>query len=212
MPCVCVYELRSASIAAIAARLIGAATGKSGWPIERLIGSLRLRARSKIRRMPLESMRETRAARGERGMVRRSVLPGEQRKAQSWKLEAGSWKLEAGSWKLEAGSWKLEAGSWKLEAGSWKLEAGSWKLEAGSWKLEAGSWKLEAGSWKAPIPPRSFFLCALCALCVEYRLSVVGRRRTVVSGWRPASVMVVRDQRSQARIGLGDGDAGGHQR
>src|SRR6187431_87590 len=49
-------------MAAIAASLIASGTGKSGWPIERLIGFAILAARSKTLRMPELSNFEVRSA------------------------------------------------------------------------------------------------------------------------------------------------------
>src|SRR5271163_542839 len=69
-------------MAAMAASLSAGATSKSGWPIERLIGSLRLRARSKILRMPLESMRPTRAARRVMAALQGPVAAMDARSAQ----------------------------------------------------------------------------------------------------------------------------------
>ena len=55
-PCVSVYPLVSFSIAFIAAFLIALGTGKSGCPIDRLIGSLSVDASAKMRRIPDASM------------------------------------------------------------------------------------------------------------------------------------------------------------
>src|SRR5437016_3015360 len=49
-------------MAAWAAALTGAGTSKSGWPMLRLMGSRRLRASSKTRRMPEDSMCRMRPA------------------------------------------------------------------------------------------------------------------------------------------------------
>src|SRR5438128_8106038 len=49
-------------MAAFAASLIGAGTSKSGWPMLKLTGSLRLRANSKTLRMPEDSMWRIRSA------------------------------------------------------------------------------------------------------------------------------------------------------
>src|SRR5436309_3138027 len=49
-------------MAAWAAALTGAGTSKSGWPMLRLTGSLRLRASSKTLRMPDDSMCRMRSA------------------------------------------------------------------------------------------------------------------------------------------------------
>src|SRR5262249_5234872 len=49
-------------MASFAAALIGAGTSKSGWPMLRLTGSLRLRARSNILRMPEDSIPRMRSA------------------------------------------------------------------------------------------------------------------------------------------------------
>ena len=62
-PWVCVYPLRFSSMALIAARFSSSGTGKSGWPIERLIGSLRCAARSKTLRIPLASIERARRER-----------------------------------------------------------------------------------------------------------------------------------------------------
>src|ERR1051325_10855174 len=49
-------------MARFAASLIGAGTGKCGWPMLRLIGSFRLAARAKTFRMPETSMERVRCA------------------------------------------------------------------------------------------------------------------------------------------------------
>src|SRR5262245_3508628 len=68
-------------MASFAAALIGAGTSKSGWPMLRLTGSLRLRARSNILRMPEDSMPRMRSAiqrsAAEEGMAGISLENGE---------------------------------------------------------------------------------------------------------------------------------------
>src|SRR5207237_2962103 len=53
-------------MASMQASFTGSGTSKSGWPIEKLIGSFIFAARSKTLRMPLESKARVRSAR--RGM------------------------------------------------------------------------------------------------------------------------------------------------
>src|SRR6266487_616029 len=55
-------------MACLAAALTGAGTSKSGWPMLRLTGSVRLRARSNTLRMPEDSMERIRSA------IQRSAL------------------------------------------------------------------------------------------------------------------------------------------
>src|SRR6478672_2144256 len=54
-------------MASIAASLATSGTSKSGWPIEKLIGSFIFAARSKTLRMPLESKARVRSARRDMG-------------------------------------------------------------------------------------------------------------------------------------------------
>src|SRR5262245_48575047 len=55
-------------MAARAAARIGSGTAKCGWPMERLIGSFKLRASSKTRRTPESSMPRARSA------IQRSIM------------------------------------------------------------------------------------------------------------------------------------------
>src|SRR5947208_6246083 len=68
MPCVGEYPLLRCSIASMAARRIGSGTSKSGWPIERLMGSFSRAARSNTLRMPELSNCDMRSASNGRGM------------------------------------------------------------------------------------------------------------------------------------------------